>query len=364
MVTRILPLLAALLLIPVYFIDRRFLRGRVGRWWRVAFCGINVILFSALACLAWNESYTATADYLKGRTLNVALLVSVPETLFALIAVPRARLWRTRLALGLSSVLFLAMAYAMTLGWRQITTRETTLAYSSLPKGFDGYRIVQISDLHLGTMRGHEDVVEELVERVNILKPDLIVFTGDLVNYLPQELETFIPILSKMSQEQRDAVHQLMAMQDAMGWRLLNNESLVLRSADLCDSIVVVGLENDGPPRFPALADWDKAMRGISDESFRILVQHDPSYWRREVLNHKRPPQLQLSGHTHAMQFSIFGWSPSSLMFDEWGGLYKDESHAETYIYVTQGFGSVLMPFRLGAWPEIALITLERTKNN
>lgn len=387
MVTRILPLLAALLLIPVYFIDRRFLRGRVGRWWRVAFCGINVILFSALACLAWNESYTATADYLKGRTLNVALLVSVPETLFALIAVPRARLWRTRLALGLSSVLFLAMAYAMTLGWRQITTRETTLAYSSLPKGFDGYRIVQISDLHLGTMRGHEDVVEELVERVNILKPDLIVFTGDLVNYLPQELETFIPILSKMKardgvvsvlgnhdylgyyaweseKEQRDAVHQLMAMQDAMGWRLLNNESLVLRSADLCDSIVVVGLENDGPPRFPALADWDKAMRGISDESFRILVQHDPSYWRREVLNHERPPQLQLSGHTHAMQLSISGWSPSSLMFDEWGGLYKDESHAETYIYVTQGFGSVLMPFRLGAWPEIALITLERTKNN
>lgn len=383
MVTRILPLLAALLLLPTYAIDRRFLRGRVGRWWRVAFWSINVVLFLALACLAWNESYTALADYLKGRTLNVALLVSVPEALFALIAVPWARRWRTRFALVISGLLFIAMAYAMTLGWRQIMVRETTLSFPSLPASFDGYRIVQLSDLHLGTMRGHEDVIEELVAQVNALGPDLIVFNGDLVNYLPQEMETFMPILSRMKardgvvsvlgnhdylgyyawesqREQDDAVLQLVQIQKDMGWRLLRNENIVLRSsAEGKDSIVVIGTENDGPPRFPALADWDKATHGVSEESFRILIQHDPTYWRREVLTRSNPPQLQLSGHTHAMQLSILGWSPASFMYDEWGGLFASPKHADTYIYVNQGFGSVLMPFRLGAWPEVAVIELK-----
>ena len=385
MVTRILPLLAALLLLPTYAIDRRFLSDRVGRWWRVAFWGLNVALLLALASLAWNESYTALADYLKGRTLNVALLVSVPEALFALIAVPWARPLRTRCTLVVSGLLFLAMAYAMTLGWRQITVRETTLSFPSLPASFDGYRIVQISDLHLGTMRGHEDVIEEFVAQVNALSPDLIVFNGDLVNYLPQEMETFMPILSKLKardgvvsvlgnhdylgyyawesqREQDDAVMQLVQIEKDLGWHLLRNENIVLRSSDGRDSIVVIGTENDGPPRFPALADWDKATHDVSEESFRIFIQHDPTYWRREVLTRPNPPQLQLSGHTHAMQLSVFGWSPASFMYDEWGGLFQAPTHPDTYIYVNQGFGSVLMPFRLGAWPEVALIIL-KSKN-
>ena len=138
-----------------------------------------------------------------------------------------------------------------------------------------------------------------------------------------------------------------------MGWRLLLNDNYILRRGN--DSIAIVGVENDGNPPFPALGDLPKAQRGLQNSCFRILLSHDPTHWRRRVLPETRTP-LMLAGHTHGMQLKIGSFSPSEWFYPEWGGPYYEGERA---LYVSLGAGEVLLPFRIGAWPEINLITLK-----
>jgi predicted MPP superfamily phosphohydrolase len=209
---------------------------------------------------------------------------------------------------------------------------------------------------------------------VNGASPDLIVFTGDIVSISPQELRPFTETLSRLhppcgivsilgnhdyctygprksASEHKAQLEEVIAMQRQMGWNLLMNEHIVLRNGN--DSIAIIGVENDGHPPFPARANLDKATEGIYAGCYKILLTHDPSHWRRAILSHTDIP-LTLSGHTHAMHLRIGGWSPSALLFSEWGGLYKENNQ---YLHVNTGTGSNI-PFRLGAWPEITIITL------
>lgn len=398
MIARILPILAVLLLLPAWAVDRRFLRPRIRRWLRILLWVPNVLLLAGLGFLAWNEAYTAAADLWKARLLAATLTLCVPEALFALFLVPslvRRRRGRVsileRLGQVFACVVGFAMFYACVFGWRQSEVVQQEFTLHDLPASYDGYRIVQLSDLHVGTLHSHPAVLEQLVRDVNALEPDIVCFTGDLVNYRPDELEEFSHILSGFKARDGvlsimgnhdylcyfrwpsplDSVRAIAQLQDAeraMGWRLLLNENYVVRRGEAQDSLVFVGLENDGPPRFPAEADYGRAMQGISDSACRIVLQHDPTYWRREMLKKPRPAALQLSGHTHAMQLRLFGWSPSSWFYPEWGGIYTDgvpdkgSGTPPSTLYVNQGFGSVLMPFRFGAWPEITLITLRTPK--
>ena len=145
-----------------------------------------------------------------------------------------------------------------------------------------------------------------------------------------------------------------------MNWDLLLNEHRIIRQGR--DSIALVGVENDGKPPFPERGDLKKALAGIpgygqgndSTHMFKVLLSHDPTHWRRKVLP-QTDIQLTLSGHTHGMQFMLFGWSPSKFFYPEWKYMYHE---GERGLYVSLGIGGALIPFRFGAWPEINVITL------
>ena len=386
MLLRILLLLTLLLLLPIWFIDRWCLRERCPKWLRVCCALPNVVLWVALVALAVNESYSASADHWKGLLIGSALCLIVPETLaFLLLGIgrglQRCGRWRKNpmrwVAAGVGCASFCAMLYGFTAGYRKLTVKEFAYRSTRLPQSFDGYRIVQLSDLHLGTLSGHEEVVDEIVERVNALNPDLIVFTGDLVNYRAEEVDAFRSILSRLhaadgvmsimgnhdyAQYYRHAspadsladIRRLQQAQREMGWDLLLNEHRLVRRGS--DSIAIVGVENDGRPPFPARGDLRKACRGLAPQTFCVLLSHDPTHWRRKVLP-ETEIDLTLSGHTHGMQFKMGGFSPAAWIYDEWGGAYFEGQRA---LYVSLGTGQVLVPFRLGAWPEINVITLRR----
>ena len=238
----------------------------------------------------------------------------------------------------------------------------------------DGYRIVQMSDLHLGTFGRSDSYMRSVAGRIDDIAPDLVAFTGDLVNISPEEAEPFVKAMSsihardgvvsvlgnhdycpyKRNSSAEQAAHDLeyvKQIERRAGWRLLLNENIpVVRGGD---TIHIVGVENTGRPPFPSYGDLTGAMRGLPEGGFKVLLSHDPTHWRDEVLP-ASDIQLTLSGHTHAMQLKVCGFSPSSLMYSEWGGLYE---HDGRMLNVSTGTGGNL-PFRLGAWPEIVVITL------
>ena len=275
-------------------------------------------------------------------------------------------------------------------GSRHFIVNEQTVYFDDLPDNFDGYRIVQFSDFHAMSFHlGHEDGVKTLVNLVNAQHADLIVFTGDLVTISANELVGFEQSLASLSaldgvmsimgnhdyalyqrgftSEQRmEDVRSLQRKQRDMGWQLLLNDHQIIRRGD--DSISIVGVENDGEaPRFPSYGDLPKAMSGIGDGMFMVLLSHDPTHWRRKVIP-DTDIQLTLSGHTHAGQFKLFGWSPVSWVYKEWSGKYDNckindagQPVCQTLI-VSEGVGCVPVPFRVGAWPEINVITLRKNK--
>ena len=282
----------------------------------------------------------------------------------------------TVLATLVALVTFAGMAYGLAYGTKRFEVKEVEYRSARLPQGFDGYRIVQISDLHIGGWAGNTRVTRRFVDLVNRQGADLIAFTGDLVNQVSTELDEHQAILAGLSapdgvysilgnhdygtyypwptrQAERDNLRRLIDAQAQMGWQLLNNDHTLIHHRG--DSIALLGVENDGEPPFPQMADLERAMQG-TEGLFRILLSHNPTHWRREVLP-QSDIDLTLSGHTHAMQVCLFGWSPASLKYPEWGGMYHE---GQRVLYVNVGIGGAGLPFRIGAWPEITVITLRR----
>lgn len=270
--------------------------------------------------------------------------------------------------------------YGFLYGWRRFEIKEVSFTHPDIPEAFDGYRIVHISDFHMGTISRYPNDIRRAVEMINAEHADLIVFTGDLVNNEATELNGVEEILSELKahdgvfsvlgnhdyapyrhwpsrRAQTENLTDLKRREAAMGWQLLLNENqLIVRGND---SIAVIGVENDGKPPFPAMGDLPRATRG-TDGLFKLLLSHDPSHWRRKVLP-ETDIQLTLSGHTHAMQFRLGGFSPSAWIYPEWGGLYTESGRG---LYVNTGIGSVMIPYRFGAWPEISVITLRKKTEN
>ena len=271
---------------------------------------------------------------------------------------------------------FCMILYARIEGIRHFVVKEVTLQIPNLPQSFEGYRMLQLSDIHSGSFRGMPDVLQELVERVNEQQADVIFFTGDLVNQRSSELEQFKQILSGFrakdgvysilgnhdygryyrwqgeNDEARDT-DRLYDLQRQMGWKMLRNEHDILHHST--DSIAIIGVENEGRPPFPQVGDLPLAMKGTEDMT-KILLSHDPTHWQKEVIP-DTDIALTLSGHTHAAQFILFGWSPAQYIYKEWDGLYKEGNQQ---LYVNVGIGFVGLPFRFGAWPEITVFTLHK----
>lgn len=275
----------------------------------------------------------------------------------------------------------------ITMWWGALVTRSSTelrevdLEFSRLPEAFDGYRIVQISDLHVGSWGTDTAFVAKVVDEVNALEPDVVFFTGDIVNRHSTELLPFIPVLSRLHaadgvisilgnhdygdyidwkspEEKAGNMHLLYDFDDRLGWDLLRNEHRCIKHG--ADSIMVVGVENWGDPPFPTYGKLDVAYPALTDDNFKILLTHNPAHWRAQVLSETNI-DLSLSGHTHAMQIEadIFGLrlSPAVWRYKEWGGVYREDGQV---LYVNIGLGEVALPMRVGATPEITLITLHR----
>lgn len=260
--------------------------------------------------------------------------------------------------------------------------KDITVELPHLPEQFEGYRIVQISDLHVGTYGSNKKYLEKVVEKINSLNPDLIVFTGDIVNRRSSELRPFISTLAKLHasdgvysilgnhdygdysdwkspQLKEENLENLKKMQESMGWNLLLDQTVHLTRDSA--QIALIGVENIGDPPFKQYGSLERAYPQSRDnKECKILLTHNPAHWVNKIAdNPKENIDLTLSGHTHAMQLTVGRWSPAKWVYPTWGGLYVDKSK-EHKLYVNIGLGSVGMPMRIGATPEITLFTLTK----
>ena len=266
-------------------------------------------------------------------------------------------------------------AFGFIEGWKRLELKHITFTSPDLPPYFDGYRLVQITDFHLGSFPPGNDFVQKVVDATNNEEPDMILFTGDLVNNQASEVEPYLDTLRQLHAQ--DGIYSiwgnhdyceygnnhsigalkrnrrmLYGYQESLGWHQLMNEHHVVSHG--MASIAVIGVENPGQPPFTNRSNLKKAMKGLKPDMFKILLSHDPHHWRREVVGKKI--QLTLAGHTHAGQLKIGKWTPARMAFKEWGGAYRI---GEQMLYVSSGIGGSF-PFRLGAWPELTVITLKR----
>lgn len=379
----ILIIAIAALLLPDIYICTIFIRST---WWRIAWWipTITALAASAAFLSGHNPQWIIKLLFL------ILLCITLPKLIFCLfsavghsaaMAPSLAGLRRaadiTGITLG-ATVAFIFL-YGFTLGWKHLAVRHTTLQFADLPPAFDGYRIVHFSDLHAGSFGTDTRFVRRMVERINRQQPDAVMFTGDIVNSSYEELAPFGTLLSQI--RARDGVYSVIGNHDyseyhrwpdaggaarsleeikraerSYGWHLLMNEHRIVSRGG--DSIAIAGVENVGRPPFPSKGRLQAAVAGIPDRTFTILLSHDPTHWRSEVLP-QSDVDLMLAGHTHAMQFRLWGFSPSSWSYDEWGGPYDDNGRR---LFVSTGAGGTA-PFRFGAWPRIDVITLKRISN-
>lgn len=318
------------------------------------------------------------------------LTVYVPKLLFILIdliaSIPR--LWHHRrmkwlswTGAAISAVLFIGMWWGALINRYRIDVAETTIGIENLPAEFDGYRIVQFSDFHVGTYGNDTTYVSRVVDKINSLHPDAIMFTGDIVNRRSEELRPFTVPLSRLqahdgvfsilgnhdygdycewpsSEAKADNMELMYRLQKQMGWKLLLNASQTLYRGN--DSISVIGVENVGDPPFPVYGNLAKAYPTPGDNSVKILLTHNPYHWVSDIAPDSTVNiDLTLSGHTHAMQISAAGISPAAMRYTTWGGLYES-TDLRRPLYVNIGIGTVGIPMRLGATPELTVITLRR----
>jgi len=301
--------------------------------------------------------------------LILDVLICAGLRLFLGIPFGRAFLW------GLLSLILppLLTAYGALVERNCFKVKEVEIAFKDLPAEFDGYRIIHISDIHARSFIGREKYLQKAVNKVNVLDPDMIAFTGDLITLSPDELKGLAPALGSLKakdgiysvlgnhdysiysdaspQERQKHLEDLVAKEKALGWNILMDENRIISKGT--DSIAVIGVQNTSPSRhFPSKGDLKTASEG-TEGLFRIVLTHDPMHWENEILGRDYP--LTLSGHTHAMQLSLFGWSPSRLLFGQYRGLYTRNGQS---IYVNPGLGETIFPARIGVRPEITVITL------
>lgn len=292
-----------------------------------------------------------------------------------------------RMAIIIGGIAFVGL-FIGSIHWvSKFKTREVEIQINDLPQNLEGFRIVQISDVHLGSWMTTKPI-ERAVEIINELNPDLVLFTGDLVNFSSNETSGFDIALRKI--KSKHGIYAIMGNHDygdyvpwpdslskendikrlenfykKIGWTLLRNENRVL-SIDT-STILLAGVENwSATARFHRYGDMQLTMMHAPQTDVSVLMSHDPTHWEAEVV--KRYPRfdLTLSGHTHGMQigFEGFGikWSPSQYVYKNWGGLYtkKISSDRSIQLYVNLGLGHIAYPGRVGILPEITLLTLTK----
>lgn len=376
--------------------------------WRMIYFSFCILCYALLAvalAMPWNNINTLITPkmWLLYSWLSI-YAVKTSMVIWGLIGI-LPRLWKGRwiplgmyVGLPLGLIVFAIMWWGAIEGRRVIEVRPVDITSERVPEAFDGFRILQISDLHLGSWDNDTSFISQLADSINSQKADMIVFTGDIVNRDASEIKPFMPVLSRLKApygvfsimgnhdysaygswpSQRDSaanVKLIRNMQAKMGWRLLENRNIAIHRDN--DSIILLGVENWGEPPFPSYGDFKAALTISADSiprilspfgpEFKILLTHNPEHWR-QIISRESNTDLTLSGHTHGMQMEVrMGsrrWSPGAWRYPTWGGLYalkEGKTKPQPLLYVNIGAGTVGLPFRIEASPEITVFTLRHS---
>ena len=288
----------------------------------------------------------------------------------------------SKVALATAAIPVFGLLYGVVVNAYNYQVRRLTLKFPNLPAEFDGFRFIQLSDIHSGSFNRTEPLIKA-VDTINKMNADIVLFTGDLVNNVAEEMLPYKDIFSKITakhgvlsitgnhdygdyvpwdspEEKKENFKRFMQTHADMGWKLLMNEHVILERNG--EKIAIIGIENWGHAlHFPKYGKLEVAHRGTEEIPFKILMSHDPSHWDEQVRPQYPDIDLTLAGHTHGFQFGIdtkvFKWSPSQWVYKQWADLYQE---GKQYIYVNRGFGFLGYPGRVGILPEITEITLKR----
>lgn len=294
--------------------------------------------------------------------------------------IPRSE-FLAKTALIATAVPFTALAFGIISGAHDYRVRRRTVYLPNLPKSFDGMKIGQLSDIHSGSFFNKVAVkggVEEFLKE----KPDVIFFTGDLVNNEASEVKDYLNIFDKLKaplgtysitgnhdygdykswasqRDKQENFKNLVQAHKQMGYDILMNEHRYLEQGG--EKIAIIGIENWGGGGFAKYGKLDQAYAGIEDANVKLLLSHDPSHWDAQVRQSYKDIDMMFAGHTHGFQFGVeigdFKWSPSQYAYKQWAGLYKEDNQ---YLYVNRGFGYIGYPGRIGIPPELTIIELKR----
>jgi uncharacterized protein len=294
--------------------------------------------------------------------------------------IPRSE-FLTKAALIATTIPFGTMAFGIISGAHDYRVRRVRVNLPNLPKSFDGMRIGQVSDIHAGSFF-NKTAVKGGVEMLMKEKPDLIFFTGDLVNNQAVEVKDYIPVFDKLKaplgvfsvtgnhdygdyhnwssrEEKQQNFRELIKVHGQMGYRLLMNQHHIVGQG--ADKLAIIGNENWGGRGFAKYGKLAEAYKGTEEAQVKLLLSHDPSHWDAEVRPHYPDIDIMFSGHTHGFQFGVeigdFKWSPSQYAYKQWSGLYQQDNQ---YLYVNRGFGYLGYPGRIGMPPELTILELKR----
>ncbi len=389
MIARIFFLLIPLIWLPAYYACRLVKNKTICNNSKVSYLFyVAPFVFTIYTCVLATEKAFAPKDISILYTYLFLLGVwIIPKSIWAICAFIGNILRKcTRLKHNYGHWVggFLALSCVFVVVYGSFVTNKTlqveqeNLYFDNLPDAFDGYKIVHISDLHVGSYIGkNKSFLRKTIDSVNAQKPDAVMFTGDLQNVEPSEIIPHTSVLSAIKakdgvfsvlgnhdygdytnaddQTKHANEQEMVRLQRALGWTLLKNEHVILHKQN--DSIVVAGVENNAIKQFIIRTDVKKAMKGVGKKAFTILLQHDPSVWKNDVIDKTNIP-LTLCGHTHGGQVNIAGLRITMFNYDEDLGLYQ---HRKQMLYVSTGVGG-LVPFRFGVTPIITVITLHKKK--
>ncbi|MEG1575035.1 MAG: metallophosphoesterase, partial [Bacteroidales bacterium] len=350
---------------------------------RIAVWAVNAtvyVLFVTLIIFVYMKRFELLADYLEIIMLAF-FMICLPKIVFLIFSsldfIPLLfRAVRFRIFTPFAAVVAIVLPFMLFYGVlsvrKNIVYNNVDIVSTRLPCGFDGYKIVQISDLHLKTMYGDTALLARLVYSVNLLNPDLICFTGDMVTLRTDEMYPYVQQLSRLyavdgvysvlgnhdygdyvkwsSRECKERnMQEFIRLNTKMGWRILRNENANIVSER--DTISLIGVENWGRHPSSRYGNLDVSYGYLFDSRYKILLSHNPEYW--DTVLCRSNIDLTLSGHTHAMQIKMrigdHYYSPAAFVSDRWGGKYTSGNRT---LYVNEGIGCTLFPLRLGAYPE------------
>ncbi|MBQ4484514.1 MAG: metallophosphoesterase [Prevotella sp.] len=388
MIARIVILLVLVLLLPQLYFDRRKLRRRK-MWQRLLRWLPTVAMMVLTVALAMERDFVPHEMTVMNIYLMLLGLIFAPKAIYVLCSlagrivrkIRHSRYnWGNLVGFFLAFFIVFVVLYGSFVGVRRLNVNRLEIALKGLPEAFDGYRIVLFSDAHVGSFTGwRQSLLQRDIDSINAQQADAIFFVGDLQNQRPEELYPVQEMLRSLratdgvfsvlgNHDYSDYIdddpaikianeREMVSRQRQFGWKLLLNEHLTLEKQGA--RLVVAGVENDQTRKqMKKRNDLAKALEGVRDDDFIILLQHDPGAWQQTEWIQPQV-SLTLSGHTHGGQVSLFGLRATQLSKNYDYGLYRE---GERQLYVTCGIGG-LVPFRFGVTPEIAVITLKRINN-